>query len=230
MKKILLVEDDPDIYRLLSLHLAAPDFALEVWDTGMEAYTQVSARQWDLLILDVVLPDVDGLEICRAVRRKDAGVPIMMLTARGDEADKLAAFEIGADDYVTKPFSVQELLARIKALLRRSEIQSGNTAGLQDDIVFRNIRIERDKKKACIGEERLDLTPKEFDLLCLLASNPGKSFSRQQLLEAVWGVAFAGYEHTVTAHINRLRLKIEPNPSEPQYILTAWGTGYRFAE
>ena len=229
MKKILLVEDDPDIYRLLGLHLTEPEYTLEVWDKGMDGYGRASACQFDLLILDVMLPDLDGLEICKAVRRKDAQVPIIMLTGRCDEEDKVTAFEIGADDYITKPFGIQELLARVKALLRRSEMNSHQSAN-SESISFRDIFIDRDKKKASIRGERLDLTPKEFDLLNLLAANPGKAFSRRELLESVWGIAFAGYEHTVTAHINRLRLKIEPDPTQPEYILTSWGTGYRFAE
>ena len=229
MKKILLVEDDPDIYRLLGLHLTEPEYALEVWDTGMDGFGRAVACQFDLLILDIMLPDLDGIEICKAVRRKDTQIPIMMLTGRCDEVDKVAAFEIGADDYITKPFGVQELLARVKALLRRSELQQvGDKQG--ETISFRDIYIDKDKKKAAIRGERLELTPKEFDLLNMLASNPGKAFSRRQLLEGVWGIAFAGYEHTVTAHINRLRLKIEPDPTQPEYILTSWGTGYRFAE
>ena len=230
MKKILLVEDDPDIYRLLALHLTPPDYALEVWDTGIEAFVQASARQYDLLLLDIMLPDMDGLEVCRAVRRKDEHVPIIMLTGRCDEADKVAAFEIGADDYITKPFGLQELLARVKAVLRRAERKQDNTTGTTGEVTYRDIHIDKDKKKVTLRHERLELTPKEFDLLYLLATNPGKAFSRQQLLEAVWGIAFAGYEHTITAHINRLRLKIEANPAQPEYILTAWGTGYRFAE
>lgn len=230
MKKILLVEDDPDIYRLLSLHLSTPEYGLEVWDMGMDAYTQAFTRQFDLLILDINLPDVDGFEICRAVRRRDTQMPIMMLSARSDEADKLTAFDIGADDYITKPFGVKELLARVKALLRRAESGKDASSDIPESISFRDIHIDMEKKRASIRSERLELTPKEFDLLCLLASNPGKAFSRKQLLAAVWGIAFSGYEHTVTAHINRLRLKIEPNPAEPEYILTAWGTGYRFTE
>lgn len=229
MKKILLVEDDPEIYRLLGLHLTEPEYALEVWDTGVDGFGRAAASQFDLLILDIVLPDLNGLEICKAVRRKDAQIPIMMLTARCDEADKVNAFEIGADDYITKPFGVQELLARVKALLRRSELQgAGDKQG--EAISFRDIYIDKAKKKVSIRGERLELTPKEFDLLNMLASNPGKAFSRRELLESVWGIAFAGYEHTVTAHINRLRLKIEPDPTQPEYILTSWGTGYRFAE
>ncbi len=230
MKKILLVEDDPDIYRLLSLHLAPPDYQLEVWDTGMDAYGQAFAHQFDLLILDVMLPDINGMEICKAVRRRDSNIPIIMLSARSGEEDKVAAFETGADDYITKPFSIKELLARVKAALRRAEQAGSGVHQKMDNVSFRDLYIDKEKKKATLHGNRLDLTPKEFDLLCLLASNPGKAFTRQQLLEDVWGIAFAGYEHTVTAHVNRLRLKIETKPASPEYILTAWGTGYRFAE
>jgi DNA-binding response OmpR family regulator len=153
-----------------------------------------------------------------------------MLTSLGEEADKVQGLELGADDYITKPFSILELMARTKALLRRTEQNKPEDPDTPKEISFKDIHIDKVKRKATIRNERLDLTPKEFDLLYLLASNPGKSFSRFELLELIWGFAFEGYEHTVTAHINRLRIKIEPDLSKPEYILTSWGIGYRFSE
>ncbi len=231
MKSILLAEDDPDIVRLLQLHLSEPAYALQAYGTGPEALKAAASQPFDLIILDITLPGLDGMEICKAVRKEDAATPIMMLTGLSGESDKVLALDLGADAYVTKPFGILELLARIKALLRRGEQGKGLAANAPSaPIHFRELCIDKDKRRASIREARLDLTPKEFDLLTLLAENPGKSFTRHELLETVWGIAFAGYEHTVTAHINRLRLKIEPAPAKPEYILTAWGTGYRFAE
>lgn len=229
MKSILLAEDDADIIRLLTLHLAEPAYRLRTCTTGTEALEAATAEPFDLIILDIMLPGLNGMEVCKALRQSDPATPIMMLTARTDETDKVLALDLGADDYITKPFGVLELLARIKALLRRGDLR--DAAGQSSaPICFRDLCIDKEKRRASLRDVRLDLTPKEFDLLCLLAENPGKSFTRAELLEAVWGVAFAGYEHTVTAHINRLRLKIEPAPDKPEYILTSWGTGYRFAE
>jgi DNA-binding response OmpR family regulator len=154
----------------------------------------------------------------------------MMLTSHGEESDKVLALDLGADDYVTKPFGILELMARTKALLRRGENNQSVQTAEQEVITFKGLVVDGSKRKACIQGERLDLTPKEFDLLLLLASNPGKTFSRNDLLEIIWGVAFLGYEHTITSHINRLRIKIESNLHKPEYILTSWGTGYRFSE
>jgi DNA-binding response OmpR family regulator len=154
----------------------------------------------------------------------------MMLTSIGEETDKVLALELGADDNVTKPFGILELKARTKALIRRGDQQKNHAKSGTRQLTCRELTIDTDKRKATIRGERLDLTPKEFDLLALLASNPGKSFSRFELLEQIWGIAFEGYEHTITSHINRLRIKIEKDLHHPEYILTAWGTGYRFAE
>jgi two-component system, OmpR family, alkaline phosphatase synthesis response regulator PhoP len=154
----------------------------------------------------------------------------LMLTSRADEFDKVLALELGADDYVTKPFSIRELLARVKAILRRSALSAAPVLVGEGEIVIKDFCIHRENRKATFRGQRLDLTAKEFELLLLLASNKGKTFSRFELLESVWGVSFSGYEHTITSHINRLRLKIEPNINEPQYILTTWGIGYRFCE
>ena len=230
MKNILLVEDDTEITNLLNLHFDANIYTLTFCALGKEAVDTFLNNHFDLVILDITLPDANGLEICKTIRKNDKNTPILMLTCHGEETDKVLALELGADDYVTKPFGVLELLARIKALLRRSENNRLPEPELHNQIMHKNITIDIDKRKATVNDERLDLTPKEFELLLLLASNPGKTFSRNELLEQVWGYSFSGYEHTITSHINRLRIKIETDLNKPEYILTTWGSGYRFSE
>ena len=231
MNRILLVEDDPAITTLLSLHFQAPAFDLVACDRGVLALERLAGETFDLIILDILLPDANGFELCRRVRAVDGKTPILMLSALGEELDKVRALELGADDYLTKPFGVAELMARVKALLRRVgvgvAVEAPDTGGRA---VFRDLVVDNDKKKVTMRGRRLELTPKEFDLLWLLATHPGKTFSRHELLEMIWGFAFQEYEHTVTSHINRLRIKIEPNLNKPEYILTSWGAGYRFAE
>ncbi len=187
-----------------------------------------------------MLPDLSGIEICRRIREQNAKTPILMLSSLAEETDKVTALELGADDYLTKPFGVFELMARVKALMRRGNEGGGPGTGEGRDagsavsdegmIARGELIIDRDKKKVTIRGQRLELTPKEFDLLVLMASHPGKTFTRHELLEMIWGFAFQEYEHTVTSHINRLRIKLEKNLNKPEYILTTWGTGYRFAE
>jgi two-component system, OmpR family, alkaline phosphatase synthesis response regulator PhoP len=229
MKNILLVEDDPQITALLHLHLNSPAHSVTSSERGKDALKKIEQNHYDLIILDITLPDISGLQICKQLREQDNKTPIIMLTSRSDESDKVLALEMGADDYITKPFGVLELIARTKALLRRTSVPETE----KDEkplIEYKSLHIDKLKRKVSLNGERLDLTLKEFDLLYLLASNPGKPFSRSELLEQVWGFAFQGYEHTVTAHINRLRIKIEPDANTPVYILTSWGIGYRFAE
>ncbi len=230
MKKILLVEDDPEITRLLDLHFNSGYYLLSACNNGEEAIRKLSTEDFNLIILDIMLPGINGMEVCKKLRERNYNIPIMMLTSLSEESDKILALELGADDYITKPFGILELMARTKALLRRSDQQSTNGVAQPKEIVFKDLEIDKNKRKASIKGLRLDLTPKEFDLLFLLASNPGKSFTREELLKLVWGLAFSGYEHTITAHINRLRIKIESNLNHPEYILTSWGTGYRFRE
>lgn len=230
MKKILLVEDDPEIAEMLNLHFDSSLYNLTSSFTGKDALGKISNEIYDLIILDIQLPGSNGLEICKKLRENDSQTPVLMLTSRSEESDKVLALELGADDYITKPFGILELLARIKALLRRGEMHLINNEQQTNDIICKDLYIDKNKKKASIKGKRLELTAKEFDLLVLLAGNPGKSFTRQELLKSVWGLAFAGYEHTITAHINRLRIKIETNLNHPEYILTSWGTGYRFTE
>lgn len=229
MKHILLVEDDPEITRLINLHLSAGSYQLTCCSMAEEALKSMEAEKYHLIILDISLPDGNGLEICKKLRATDIQTPVMMLTCHGEESDKVLALELGADDYMTKPFGVLELMARVKAIMRRSANQLPELAE-KEAIVFAELTIDLQKRKAALCNTRLDLTVKEFDLLCLLAANPGKTFTRKELLQEVWGVSFSGYEHTVTSHINRLRLKIEADLNHPKYILTAWGSGYRFAE
>jgi two-component system alkaline phosphatase synthesis response regulator PhoP len=238
MNRILLVEDDPSITSLLALHFQAPSFFVRACDRGATALEWLEKESFDLIVLDILLPDGNGFEFCRKIRGSDTRTPILMLSALGEEMDKVLALELGADDYLTKPFGVAELMARAKALLRRGALAGAPAAeaGEQeersgsDPIFFRELVIDRQKRKVTVRGNRLELTPKEFDLLWLLASHPGKTFSRHELLEIIWGFAFQEYEHTVTSHINRLRIKIEANLNKPEYILTTWGAGYRFAE
>jgi len=229
MKKILLVEDDQQITTLLNLHLNSSAHSLTSCGKGQDALKNIERNEYDLIILDIMLPDISGLSICKKLRDQDNQTPIIMLTSRSDESDKVLALEMGADDYITKPFGILELVARTKALLRRTA--PAETETMEKPFIEHGaLQIDKVKRKVLLNGERLDLTLKEFDLLYLLASNPGKPYSRKDLLEIVWGFAFQGYEHTVTAHINRLRIKIEPDPNTPVYILTSWGIGYRFAE
>ena len=228
MKQILLVEDDPEITQLLQLHYKEPNYLLTTTDSGKVGLEYALRGNFDLIILDITLPDIDGMEVCKGVREHKIATAILMLTSKSEEIDKVLALELGADDYVTKPFGIRELLARSKALIRRTEQIAASVPETTRDISVKDLEIDLNLRKATLKGNRIELTPKEFDLLVLLAGNPGKAFTRQELLEQVWGYTFSGYEHTVTAHINRLRIKIETNLDEPEYILTSWGIGYRF--
>ncbi len=230
MKNILLVEAAPGISGLLNLHFNSELYKVISCSNGKEAIETFSKVQFKLIMLDITLPDINGMELCKKFRKSNENVPIMMLTCLGDETDKVLALELGADDYVTKPFGILELMARTRALLRRSEKSISDETNLKPEIIFKDLVINLDKTMATVRGERLELTQKEFNLLALLAGSPGKSFTRYELLEQIWGVTFEGYEHTITSHINRLRIKIESDLQHPEYILTSWGTGYRFSE
>ena len=229
MKKVLIVEDEADISNLVSLHIKDLGYQVDQADRGDDGYEKAAGSVYDLIILDVMLPGMDGLEVCRKLRAKDVYTPIIMLTAMSEDVDKILGLETGADDYLTKPFSVRELLARVKAIFRRNDFlsKSQDTSLTKD---FGELSIDFDKRRVCLLEKELNLTPKEFDLLTFLSTQPGRSFSRSILLKEIWGYDFAGYEHTVNSHINRLRNKIEPDPNSPKYILTTWGVGYRFSD
>ncbi len=227
-KSVLLVEDDTDIADIIRIHLSDAGYQVTHLADGKAGCNKALSGIFDLLILDLNLPGMDGLEICRIVRNQGLHVPILMLTARTQEPDKVIGLDAGADDYMSKPFGVLEFLARVKALLRRAEL---NKPEKQDDvsaIVYRNLEIDCSKRKVVLNNSRLDLTPKEFDLLCFLARHPGVTYDRKTLLNQVWGHDFEGYEHTVNTHINRLRAKIETDPDNPEFVLTTWGIGYRF--
>jgi len=229
LKKVLVIEDDKSIADLLEIHLKDLNCEVTTIQDGEEGLKSATSNPFDLIVLDLMLPKVNGLEICKEVRKKDIYTPILMLTSKSEEMDKVLGLEVGADDYLTKPFSIREFIARAKAILRRVEaIQK--EIGSDSDISVSDLSIEVSKRKVSLRGERIDLTPKEFDLLHLLASHPGKTYTREQLLNILWGYQYNGYEHTVNSHINRLRSKIEPDISKPKYILTSWGVGYRFNE
>jgi DNA-binding response OmpR family regulator len=231
---ILLVEDDPDLAALLRLHLEDLGFRCDHCVDGADGLARAQAGPYALVVLDGMLPTLDGLEVCKQLRATGSTTPVLMLTARGEEVDKVLGLEFGADDYVTKPFAVRELLARVKALLRRVELDrlDGDRAesGLAEPFTVGTLRIEPEKRRALLGGEPVELTAKEFELLTLFARHPGRVFPRMELLERVWGYTHEGYTHTVNSHINRLRAKIEPDPANPRYVRTVWGVGYRFAE
>ncbi len=230
MKNILMIEDDPNILELVEIHLKDIHCATTTANNGDAGLRHALTRAFDLIILDITLPDIDGVEICRILRAEKISTPIIMLTARTEEIDKVIGLETGADDYLTKPFSIRELMARVKAILRRNEINKNAGEAPGKIISFDELMVDPQKRKVLLGKNKIELTPKEFDLLYLFISNPGKSYSRDNLLTLVWGYEFTGYEHTVNSHINRLRAKIEPDINKPQYILTTWGIGYRFTD
>jgi DNA-binding response OmpR family regulator len=231
MKNVLIIEDDPDILELLQIHLRDLECSTKIAMDGNTGLQVAMDEVFDLIILDLMLPKMDGLEVCRQLRAKNIATPILMLTARSEEIDKVLGLETGADDYLTKPFSVREFIARVKAMFRRVKMIKETGVDQPEKILKKyDLVIERAKRKVTLAGQRLDLTPKEFDLLALLAANPGHSYTRKRLLRVVWGYDFEGYEHTVNSHINRLRAKIEPDPNQPLYILTTWGVGYRFTD
>ncbi|GAB3026191.1 response regulator transcription factor [Niabella terrae] len=233
MQKVLIIEDDPEIIELLKIHLRDLGCEVTAVNNGQGGLKAVSDAPFELIILDLMLPGLNGMEVCRRIRQTDRHTPILMLTARSEEIDKVMGLETGADDYLTKPFSIREFIARVKVIFRRNEENQSPRFNNDDTPAIRScdgLEIDLDKRKVSLNHQRVDLSPKEFELLVLLASNPGKSYNRKRLLNLVWGYDFDGYEHTVNSHINRLRGKIETDPSAPKYILTTWGVGYRFNE
>ena len=227
-KKILIVEDEKDIADLLMLHLR--DLGDEVMSAadGHEGMRLACARRWDLIILDLRLPGPDGLEICREVRRRETYTPILMLTSKSSELDRVLGLELGADDYLTKPFSVLELIARVKAIFRQVAAIENDTRFPADRVRAGPIKINTAARAVTINDNQVDLTAREFDLLLHFATHPGRVFRRSELLDHVWGHGHVGYEHTVNSHINRVRAKIEADPADPTCIVTVWGVGYKF--
>lgn len=231
MKNVLIVEDDFNIVELLKIHLGDLGCSLSVASTGREGLEKALEGNQNLIILDVMLPGMEGTEVLRQMRMNKINTPVLMLTARSEEIDKVLGLELGADDYLTKPFSIREFIARVKAIFRRSELSVQQQDEPKTQVLrFGDLSIDPEKHKVTIADKRIDLSPKEFELLNLLASHPGKSYNRSRLLSIVWGYDFDGFEHTVNSHVNRLRSKIEPDASKPTYILTTWGVGYRFSE
>ena len=230
-RTILVVEDDPHIAQLVQLHLRDSGYDVDVAQDGPVGLQQALAKSYDLVILDLMLPGMDGLELCRKLRASSKYSLVLMVTAKSTELDRVLGLEVGADDYLTKPFSILELLARVKALFRRMEaLRSQQAHGTPPTIRAGELVIEVEKRKVQRRGHSIELTAKEFDLLLQFAQHPGQVYTRAQLLDAVWGYSHEGYEHTVNSHINRLRAKLEDDSSRPRYILTVWGVGYSFSD
>lgn len=234
MKHILIAEDQTDIRDLLALNLRNAGYRVEAATNGRAALESHIRQPADLLLLDLMMPHMDGLDVCKALRASGSTTPILMLTAKSTELDRVLGLELGADDYLTKPFSVAELLARVKALLRRADLvraASVSTAAPADPALTNgDVEISPAKRTVRLRGQEVELTALEFDLLLHFARHPGRVFSRGQLLNAVWGYTHDGYEHTVTTHINRLRAKLEADPLRPEVILTVRGAGYRMRD
>jgi two-component system OmpR family response regulator len=228
VKRVLLVEDDADIAEIVALHLRDEGYAVEHATDGTEGLRLLEQHRWDALVLDLMLPGIDGLEICRRARSMERYTPIIITSARSSEVHRVLGLEIGADDYLAKPFSVLELVARVRALLRRVDAlaRTPTSAGA---VRVQDLAISPLEREVKLAGNVIELTPREFDLLYFLASNPGKVFSRGELLDRVWGHRHSGYEHTVNTHINRIRAKIEVDPANPRRILTVWGRGYKLS-
>lgn len=226
-QRILVIEDERDIADLIRLHLRDLDYFVAIARDGNTGLREASARAWSLIILDLRLPGLDGLEICRRLREASRYVPILMLTSKSSELDRVVGLEVGADDYVTKPFSILELTARVKAILRRTRIAEAAGNDTAREVRIGDLTINAATRSTLIRGESVDLTAREFDLLLHFARNPGRVFRRAELLDSVWGFGHEGYEHTVNSHINRLRAKIERDPAQPEIIVTVWGVGYK---
>ena len=226
-QQLLLVEDDDAIADALRVHLEQAGYALHRVADGLLAMAAIDRQPWDLVLLDLMLPGADGWEVCRHLRARHPAVPVIMLSARSAEAHRVLGLELGADDYLAKPFSMLELVARVRALLRR--VQQMHTAPAPAPVLrFGPWQLDTTRRELLQGGTPVPLTLREFDLLHFLARHPGQAFGRDQLLQRVWGAGFDGYEHTVNSHINRLRSKIERDPRVPAHIVTVWGVGYRF--
>jgi two-component system alkaline phosphatase synthesis response regulator PhoP len=231
-KKVLIIEDDTDLVDLIGMHLKDIGCLVETSQEGPAGLEMALKNPYDLIILDLMLPGMDGLEICRQLRSENKTVPILMLTSKSEELDKILGLELGANDYITKPFSIRELLARVKTNLRSMEAVKKEAMARDDqtELRFGNLVVNFEKRRVMIGEKPVELTAREFDLLAHFVRHPGRTYTREQLLNEIWGYQFSGYDHTVNSHINRLRNKIEADPAKPDYIRTIWGVGYRFAE
>lgn len=227
---VLVVEDDSEIAELIKLHLEDLPARVTIASDGYEGLRKARAGRYDLIVLDIRLPGRDGLEICQILRVEKILAPILMVSARGTDVDRIVGLQLGADDFLPKPFNVAELLARAKALLRRSGYAQTEDAKAGSEILqVADISIDPRARRVTVGSREIPLTAKEFDLLHLLAKQPGRVLSRAQILEALSSSPYEGYEHNVNCHISRLRLKIEDEPRKPRYLITVWGVGYKFA-
>lgn len=228
-KKILIIEDNSDISHLIKVNLLSKNIEIDCAFEGESGLKLATDNHYQLIILDLMLPKLDGMDVCRQLRDQKNFTPILMLTAKNSELDRVLGLEVGADDYLTKPFSIPELLARVNALIRRSEhYQQSLTTDTSDILQFAELKIDPRSRQVTLQQQAIDLTAKEFDLLLFFASNPGHVYSREHLLTQIWGYGHDGYEHTVNSHINRLRSKIEHDPAHPNYVMTVWGVGYKF--
>ena len=229
-KNILVIEDNEDIARLVMVNLRSKQMHVDHAADGKTGLARALGGQYDLLILDLMLPGIDGLDICRTLRSEKVFTPVLMLTARTSELDRVLGLEVGADDCLTTPATVTELVARVNAILRRSDQYQPSPATQESSpLLFGELRVDPDKRQVQLCDNDIELTAKEFDLLWHFASNPERVFTRGQLLDSVWGYGHAGYEHTVNSHINRLRAKIEADPANPRHVITVWGVGYKFS-
>jgi len=231
MPKIIIVEDDPAIAEMVVYHLKDLGYEVEHFSDGLKAKEYLSSASYDLLVLDIMLPGYNGLDLCRELRQLRPTVPIMLLTSLDSEADRVVGLELGADDYLTKPFSMRECQARIKALLRRCQLN--NQAELDEltsdiEITVEELTIKEASRQVFIDGKPVELTAREFDLLLYLAQHRHHVFSRSQLLDAIWGYSHEGYEHTINTHINRLRKKLKRTDNKPDFIQTVWAVGYKF--
>jgi len=230
MDKALIIEDDKDISDLIAIHLEDMEMEVDKAYDGKDGLMKALNNSYRFILLDIRLPLLDGFEVCKRLRMEKNNTPILMVTSKSEEIDKVLGLEMGADDYISKPFGIRELLARVKAVLRRSEQLASERDQDELEIRFDKLYINVGMRIVEIDKKRIELSPKEFDLLVHLASHPGKTYSRMDLLNQIWGYEFEGFEHTVNSHINRLRSKIEVDMGKPEYILTTWGVGYKFRE
>ncbi|MCX7998837.1 MAG: response regulator transcription factor [Leptospiraceae bacterium] len=234
MKKILIIEDDPDIGNLIKKILESSHYEAIIATTGEEGLKSYKQDKPDMIILDLSLPDIDGIDICRMIRRTDEVIPIFILSARNEEIDRIMGLELGADDYISKPFSTRELKARVDVFFRRWSISNGKpNLGLgsisnEGELIRGPLKIDPIRRRVSSGDVILPISRKEFDILYLLASSPGKVFSREMILDAIWGVEWDGFERMIDSHIKRIRSKLEKHNLHPEWIETIWGVGYRF--
>ncbi|MEK6747995.1 MAG: response regulator transcription factor [Pseudomonadota bacterium] len=230
-RKLLVIEDNQDLGNLLKLHLSDAGYQVEIKVDGRAGLAAALLGGQDLIVLDLMLPGMDGLDICRRLRGAGSYAPILMLTSKSTEIDRVVGLEMGADDYLSKPFSIPELLARVKAILRRIDnMRAEKKDAVERVISAGDLIINFEKRTVVRAGVEIELTAKEFDLIAHLARHRGRVYTRSQLLDQVWGYGHDGYEHTVNSHINRLRAKIESQPQQPEYVLTVWGVGYKFSE